>query len=146
MTADERTPQKVLGKPDDFNLELFKRIVATGRMHLQKCASCGHYAHPPRMYCSRCFSGDYTYVEVSGSGSVYSYTVSHHTAEPAWAAELPYGSVVVELDEGPRVVGAATGFDPMSIRVGQRVRVVPDQRTEDFAYFTVLFDDHETDR
>jgi uncharacterized OB-fold protein len=108
----ERTVSKVIGKPDDLNLELFQAIVSSGHMCLQRCDNCGRYSHPPRMYCGNCFSGDYGYPEISGAGTVYSYTISRHTAEPAWQDELPYLTVVVELDEGPRVVGAATLPDP----------------------------------
>jgi uncharacterized OB-fold protein len=138
--SGEKVPGKVIGKPDDLNLELFTAIVASDRMCLQKCDNCGNYHHPPRMYCNRCFSGDHSYPPVSGAGTVHSYTVSHHTAEPAWRAELPFVSVVVELDEGPRVVGAGVVDDPESVRIGQRVQVVPERRTDDFAYLTVHFD------
>jgi len=140
----DRAASRVIGKPDDLNLELFQRIVASGQMCLQRCGSCGHYSHPPRMYCGNCFSGTYSYPEISGAGAVYSYTISHHTAEPAWQDELPYLTVVVELDEGPRVVGAASIPDPATVRIGQRVQVVPERRTDDFAYFTVIFDEDGT--
>lgn len=137
----DRVPQKVLGKPDDLNLELFQTIVETGRMHIQRCDDCGHHAHPPRMYCGNCFSDNYSYPEISGAGTVYSYEVSYHTSEPAWGAEVPYGTAVVELDEGPRVVGAVVIDDPTTIRIGQRATVVPERRTDDFAYFTVLIEE-----
>lgn len=137
----ERTVSKVIGKPDDLNLELFQAIVSSRHMCLQRCDNCGRYSHPPRMYCGNCFSGDYSYPEISGAGTVYSYTISRHTAEPAWQDELPYLTVVVELDEGPRVVGAATLPDPTMVKIGQRVHVVPEKRTDDFAYFTVVFDE-----
>jgi uncharacterized protein len=139
----ERIATKVIGKPDDLNLELFQTIVTTGHMCLQRCDECATFSHPPRMYCRTCFSGNYTYPQISGAGAVYSYTISRHTAEAAWQDELPYLTVVVELDEGPRVVGAATLADPTAVRIGQRVHVVPEKRTDDFAYFTVVFDDDE---
>ena len=53
---------------------------------------------------------------------------------------MPYATVVVELDEGPRIVGAARHPDPAAIRIGQRVRVVPEPRTDDFSFLTVQFD------
>jgi hypothetical protein len=135
MSAD-----KIIPKPDDLNLELFQAIIAGGHLCVQKCGNCGNYAHPPRMFCARCFSGDYSYAQVSGAGTVYSYTLSHHTAEPAWQEELPYLTIVVQLDQGPRIVGAARIDEPATVRIGQRVRVVPEARTDDFAYLTVVFE------
>jgi uncharacterized OB-fold protein len=66
--------------------------------------------------------------------------LSHYTTEPAWKDDVPYATVVVELDEGPRIVGAARHPDPAAIRIGQRVRMVPERRTDDFAFLTVEFD------
>lgn len=129
---------KVLARPDDLNLEFFQRIVQTGQMHVQQCVDCKQYSHPPRYYCSACYSGRWEFVRVSGDGHVYSHTLSHFTAEAAWRDELPYSTIVVELNEGPRIVGAARGMPPESIRIGQRVRVVPEARTDDFAFFTVV--------
>ncbi|GAC1570930.1 MAG: hypothetical protein NVS3B18_03650 [Candidatus Dormibacteria bacterium] len=137
----EKSPTKVVPQPDDLNLELFQRIAATGRMHIQHCGDCGRHAHPPRYYCSQCSSPRYEFVEISGTGFVYSYTVSHYTAEAAWRDQVPYATVVVQLDEGPRIVGSARVADPSLIRLDQRVRVVPEQRGDDFAFFTVEFDD-----
>lgn len=134
-------PGKVIPQPDDLNLELFQAIAASSEMHVQQCADCGAYAHPPRYYCARCFSPAYRMTQVSGAGTVYSHTLSHVTAEPAWQDEVPYATVVVELDEGPRIVAAARHPDPAAIRLGQRVRVVPEARTADFAFLTVVFDD-----
>ena len=134
-------PGKVIPQPDDLNLELFQAIASAGTMQVQQCADCAAYAHPPRYYCSRCFSPRYRFVAVSGAGTVYSHTLSHYTTEPAWKDDVPYATVVVELDEGPRIVGAARHPDPAAIRIGQRVRVVPEPRTSDFAFLAVIFDE-----
>jgi hypothetical protein len=135
---------KVIGVPDDLNLEFFRAIVTSGRLCLQQCDNCGSRSHPPRMFCGNCFSGEYSYPEISGAGTVYSYTISRQTAEAAWRDELPYLTVVVELDEGPRMVGAATIADPGTVRIGRRVHIVPERRTDDFAYLTVIFDEEES--
>jgi uncharacterized OB-fold protein len=134
------SPGKVIPRPDDLNLAFFRKIVETGTLHVQRCSSCGHYSHPPRYYCSSCFSAEWELVPVSGNGTVHSFTVSHVTAEAAWKDELPYGTVVVELEEGPRLVGSAIVADPSDIRIGQQVRLVPVPRTDEFAYLTVVFD------
>lgn len=131
---------KVIPQPDDLNLELFQTIVRTGRMHIQRCDDCGLHSHPPRYYCTNCFSSRWSFVPISGEGTVYSHTLSHFTAEAAWKDDVPYSTVVVELDEGPRIVGSARIADPTTVRIGQRVRVVPEARGDDFAYFFVAFE------
>lgn len=126
---------KIIPRPDELNLEFYRAIVAENAVCVQHCANCGDFHHPPRMYCPRCFSGEFTFDRVSGRGTVYSFTVSHYSAEPAWQEELPYVTVVVELDEGPRLVAAGRFPDDRSrLAIGTRVIVEPEQRTEDFAF------------
>ena len=100
-------PGKVIPQPDDLTLELFQAIASTGQMHVQQCADCGAYAHPPRYYCARCFSPRYRMTPVSGAGTVYSHTLSHYTTEPAWKDDVPYATVVVELDTSGTIDVAA---------------------------------------
>lgn len=133
MSAQE----KAIPKPTELDLEFYQSITATGDLHIQRCKACGTCSHPPRYYCPNCFSGDFEFDRVTGDGFVYSFTVSHFSVEPAWQAEIPYVTVVVELDEGPRLVGAGRGFDPSHVEIGARVRVVPEKRTDDFAFLWV---------
>jgi uncharacterized OB-fold protein len=128
--------KKVVPAPDDLDLEFFRAILSSGEMCLQQCRSCGSYAHPPRYYCRACFSPDYAFVAVSGLATVYSHTLSHYTTEPAWADEVPFATIVAELDEGPRVVCAAHISDLGWIRIGAPIRVVAEPRTDDFAFLT----------
>jgi uncharacterized OB-fold protein len=127
----------VIPRPDELDLELYRSIVAGGRLHTQRCRECGTYSHPPRYHCPSCFARAYEFAPVSGRGKVYSYTVSHFSVEPAWRDKLPYLTVVVELDEGVRVVGAARGLDPDDVAFDTPVRVVAEPHGEDFAFLWV---------
>ncbi|HEX3566194.1 MAG TPA: OB-fold domain-containing protein [Acidimicrobiales bacterium] len=69
---------------------------------------------------------------VAGSGTVASYTVSHRSLDPAWQERAPYTTLVVELDEGPRVL-AATDLQPSEVAIGKRVDVRIEARSDDFA-------------
>ena len=59
----------------------------------------------------------------AGTGRVFTWTVTHRAVDPAFADELPYAIVVVELDEGPRVVGNVVGIAPDELRLDLPVRV-----------------------
>lgn len=124
-------------RPEDLDLEFFESATRTGRLHAQRCDACGDHHHPPRLYCPVCFSGEYSFAEVSGRGTVYGYTLSHFTSEKAWKDEVPYLTVVVELEEGPRLVGSARGIEPEEISLGLPVRIVPEKVADDFAYLWV---------
>ncbi len=46
-----------------------------------------------------------TWEPASGRGHIHSWTVAHHAYHVAFADELPYTLVLVDLCEGPRALG-----------------------------------------
>ena len=125
---------KYLPKPAGLDRALFRAAIDTGRLHVQTCDDCGHHQHPPRYFCSECHSKSLGFAPVSGTGTVFSWTVSHFTTDRGWASEMPYATVVVELDEGPRIVGTFAGPND-ELESGLAVTVRTEEKTPDFAYF-----------
>lgn len=75
------------------------------RLLVQRCADCGHTQWYFRAMCTACWSRKLEHVQSSGRGVVYSFTEVHQTADAALQAELPYTLALVDLEEGPRVLG-----------------------------------------
>jgi hypothetical protein len=92
-----------------------------GRLVAQRCAACGRLRHPPRPMCPECNSLDVEVVELSGRGVVYSYALLHHPQHPAF--EYPVLAVLVDLDEGIRIVSNLVGVEPDDVSIGIPVRV-----------------------
>ena len=93
------------------------------RLILQQCASCGTIRHYPRPVCAHCFSMETTWIEASGQGTVYSWTVAHHPFHPGFKGKTPYVLVTVELQEGVRMVSQLPEVDPDAIEIGMPVEV-----------------------
>ncbi len=91
----------------------FYAFLAQGELHLQRCTACGTWRHPPRHRCAHCGSIEYQWAPASGRGRVYSWTVTHRAIDPAFTP--PYAILVVELDEGPRLVGNLRGLEPSEL-------------------------------
>lgn len=127
---------KYIPRPHGLDREFYHLALATGLLHVQQCRSCGRHQHPPRRFCASCTSTDVAFVPTTNRGTVYSWTVSHFTVDSGWADDVPYATVVVELDEGPRIVGAFSG-DPSVLELGMAVSVRPEARTEDFAFLWI---------
>jgi uncharacterized OB-fold protein len=106
--------------PDGLNGEFYAHL-AGGALHLQRCDACGRWRHPPRILCGACGSASWQWQPVSGRGTVYSWTITHQALVPPFAGDLPYAVVVVELDEGPRLVTAVRGIAPKALRLDLRV-------------------------
>lgn len=87
-----------------------------GRLLVQRCTSCGTLRHPPGPACAECHSFEWDTVEASGRGTVYSYVVVHHPQTPMFEYPLPV--VLVELEEGVRVVSNVLDVGPDDLEVG----------------------------
>lgn len=99
---------------------------AQGRLVLQCCAACGKVRHYPRLLCDNCYSDTLVWRSASGRGTVHSWTVAYHAFHPAFAAELPYILVTVDLEEGVRALGRWRG--DASLSLGQAVQGVFEAR------------------
>ncbi len=104
----------------------FWDATAEGRLVVPRCDECQTLIWFPRPFCPACLSTAVTWVEVSGRGTVYSFTVNRRGA-----ADLPdyrnvgvYVLAYVELEEGPRMMTNIVDCDPDSVRIGQPVEVV----------------------
>ena len=91
---------------------------------VQQCERCGTLRFPARAICSRCLGRDARWVPVSGRGAIFSFAVMHQAMHPGFAAELPYPVVVVQLDEGPRLLSNLVDCPLPEVRIGLPVEVV----------------------
>jgi hypothetical protein len=108
--------------PSGLNKE-FYRHCANGELRFQRCSGCGTWRHPPRVMCARCASEAWEWQRSSGRGKVYTWTVTHQALFPAFAEDLPYAVVVVELEEGVRLVSGLRGLSPADLEVDLPVEV-----------------------
>ena len=99
---------------------VFWDAAAEGRLVAQRCADCGELRHPPRPMCPACSSLEVEVVELSGMGTLYSYAILHHPQHPAF--DYPVIGVLVDLDEGVRLMSNLTGASKDDVHIGMRVQ------------------------
>jgi len=96
-----------------------------GRLSGLKCGSCGEISAQPRLICAKCGGQDLEALELKGGGAIQTFTVNYVAAEGR-ESEVPYIVAIVELDEGPWIMGNIAGLKPeeptMDI-MGQKVRM-----------------------
>jgi uncharacterized OB-fold protein len=100
--------------------------VAEHRLELLRCQSCGHYLHFPRPLCERCHSMDVRPEQVSGRGTLYSYSVIMQASHPYFSDKVPYVIGVIDLEEEPGVripTGIAEASEEQ-LRCGMPMEVV----------------------
>ncbi len=111
--------------------EGFWSAAAEGRLVTQRCTACGRLSHPPRPMCPDCHSLDQEFIDVAGTGTIYSYSILHHPQNPAF--EYPVVAVLVELDEGPRILSNLMGCPPDLVHIGMAVQVTFEPAAHDTA-------------
>ena len=101
-TAEENGggPLPPLPQPDDVT-QFFWDGVAEGELRIQRCQSCGHYLHYPKVLCRYCQSDDLRGERVSGRGTLYTWTIAVQPFHPFYVDRIPYIVATVELDEEP---------------------------------------------
>lgn len=102
----------------------FWTATAERRLLVTYCSRCAEYIWYPRRFCPRCACLDISWREVSGRGTVYTFTVVHRTDLPEFRDAVPYVVGYVELDEGPRVMTNIVGIDPDQVHIGLPVSVL----------------------
>ncbi|OBI72449.1 Zn-ribbon domain-containing OB-fold protein [Mycobacterium asiaticum] len=89
-------------------------------LRMQRCGSCHRLVWYPRHACPHCGGASLRWETLSGKGVVYAVSVHHRPAFPALADKVPYSVVLVDLDEGARMMSNVFGAIPA---VGDRVEV-----------------------
>lgn len=130
MTTPPTAPAKPLPQPGPDMVPFFE----AARRHelvVQRCGGCGALRFPARAICSRCLSREAAWVPTSGRGTVFSFAVMHQANHPGFAAEAPYAVVVIELEEGPRLLSNVVDCPVANVRIGLPVEVVFEELTPD---------------
>jgi len=114
-----------------------------GKLLIQRCDSCGVAQFYPREFCVSCLSDDIAWVEASGKGRIYTFTLCHIPGNPAMADKLPYAIAMIDLDEGVRMLTEIIQSSQSHIRVGARVELVFEKLTEELSLpqFTLCSED-----
>ena len=100
------------------------------KLLIQRCANCHRLQHPPAPMCPGCHFFEMESIEASGRGTVHSFVVAHHPPIPPF--EYPNVIVLVELEEGTRLVSRLVGTPPDDVAIGMAVAVEFEKIDEDF--------------
>lgn len=101
-----------------------------GKLLLQYCNECHRYQFYPRLFCMHCGSNALRWVEASGQGVIYSFTIIHQNKSPEYVNDVPYNVAIVQLEEGSRLMSNIVDIDTGEMRVDLPVIVVFDQVTD----------------
>ncbi|MGV0810477.1 OB-fold domain-containing protein [Mycolicibacterium boenickei] len=102
----------------------FWDALAQHRIVIQYSPSTQAYVFYPRVLAPRTLADDLEWREISGMGTLYSFTVARRPVGPHFADAVPQMLAIVEWDEGPRFSTELVDVAPEELSVGMRVKPV----------------------
>ena len=96
---------------------IYRRHLKSGVLVFQRCAGCGAALFYPRVLCPACGSADLAWETSSGRGVVYATTAVYRREGD------PYNVVLVDLEEGFRMMSRIEGVPAERVEVGTRVKL-----------------------
>lgn len=92
-----------------------------------KCKKCGSVNFPPKGVCKYCNdSSEFEEIQLSGRGKVHTFAlISAGGAPPEFAEQEKAGGqypvAIVQLEEGPKVIGQIADADPKAVKIDMPV-------------------------
>ncbi len=107
----EQEYRKIIPYPTP-ETEFFWRKAGEHELWIQRCIECGNPFFYPRLHCPAegCGSNRLEWFQVSGRGTLYTYMINHRPA-PGFENDAPYAIAVIQLEEGPRMMGNIVGIE-----------------------------------
>ena len=108
-----------------LTFEAYNEALKGNKLLGLKCKDCGTVTVPPKMACRQCASPDMEVVELKGKGKIQTFTTVH-VAPEGRNDEVPYTIVMVELDEGPWIMGNLVSIEPEKATmelIGKKVKM-----------------------
>ena len=96
---------------------VYKRYLESGRLGFQRCSVCGAAISYPRVVCPVCGGTGLTWEVSSGRGIVYATTAVYRRDVD------PYNVVLVDLEEGFRMMSRVEGVPAEDVEIGTRVEL-----------------------
>jgi uncharacterized OB-fold protein len=109
------------------------RSALQGRLEIQYCPACARHQFYPRRFCTQCLSDQVEWVQASGRGRIYTYTVCHAAGHPAFEARVPYAIAMIELDEGVRMLAGIVDSDLERLAIGAPLQLCFERISEEIA-------------
>lgn len=124
--------QRPLPHPTDITRPYWNAALAH-QLVIQECRQCHSRQFYPRGFCTQCLSNDLDWLQCTGQGTIYTYTVNHRAPNACMKERVPYVVAAVDLDEGVRMITNIVDSTMDKITIGARVKVVFEDITDEIS-------------
>jgi uncharacterized OB-fold protein len=100
-------------------------------LRFQRCSDCATWRHVPREMCAECGSWNWEWAQSSGRGTLFTWTIAERPLHTGFVDAVPYASVVIEMEEGVRIVSEVVDVAPGDLEMDMPVEVTFDDVTDE---------------
>lgn len=93
-----------------------------GKLRVPRCIACSNAIWPPRSHCAICYSAALEWIELSGEGTVYSYSILNR-GQVGFRLATPYALAYIACTDGPVILANIIDSDLSRIHIGMKVRL-----------------------
>jgi uncharacterized OB-fold protein len=129
VISAEDAMKKPVPAPDADSADMWRGL-RDGVLLLQHCGDCRHVQYYQQGMCRQCGSDNLSHRAASGRGRVHSFSVVHRAPGPAFRLDVPYAVLLVDLEEGPRMISTYVGGKPDDVTFDMNVMLVCEQIDE----------------
>lgn len=132
--SEARKIPRPLPRPNAYiDTQPFWDAARQGRLLIQYCKDTGRPQWFPRPVSLATGRRNLEWREVSGRGTVYSFTVTN-SAWPGHEDRVPYVCALIELEEGVRILANLLNVKPEDARIGMPVKLCWERLSEEISY------------
>jgi len=121
----------------DDSTQPFWDAARDDRLVAPRCTNCGTFRLPPTPFCFVCQHRDVEWVDLPGTGIVFSFTIVRHPLARMLNDAVPYAAGIIELDgtqgAGARMIANIIDCDVDTLKIGDRVQIVWEHVSDDMS-------------
>lgn len=93
------------------------------KLKIKKCSKCARFHHPRRIFCFDCGADSFTWTQIQGTATIYSFSTIHRAPSEEFVHEVPYTVGLVELVEGVHIFSRIVAPGGREPQVGEIVKL-----------------------
>jgi len=110
------------------------------KLVIHRCNQSGEYFYPCSPISPVTRTHDWSWVEVSGRGKIFSFVVMHQLYFKSFTDDIPYLIAQIQLEEGPMLITNLVGMTREEVKMDMPVQVVFTEATDEITMpqFTMI--------
>jgi uncharacterized OB-fold protein len=137
MTRFAYSPPPLLDDPyaDEYTAPFWEKTLQE-QLSAPRCTKCGTFRMPPHRFCPKCRAQEIEWVDIPGTGKVYSFIVVRQALRPDMLEYVPYMPAVIEADGAPgmRFISNVVDCEPEQVAVDMPVQVAWDHMSDTLVF------------